>query len=176
MLPTTRPLNPQTFIIFLRIQSQLLSPIIFSAHHSRMIINIGNLMKTEPDEDDDSVDEYDDDENDCRDCLIECPKSNCSKKFRDLEALKFHLSFAHNDLKRPKKPMESQIVPDEDSNLEECEMTPAEEIESKSCSNVEMPENVPKKLENGSQKTLPPMPLNTLPRQARLTSSTEITF
>ncbi|XP_040581583.1 uncharacterized protein [Lepeophtheirus salmonis] len=130
------------------------------------------LKKTEPDEDDDSVDEYDDDENDCRDCLIECPKSNCSKKFRDLEALKFHLSFAHNDLKRPKKPMESQIVPDEDSNLEECEMTPAEEIESKSCSNVEMPENVPKKLENGSQKTLPPMPLNTLPRQARLTSST----
>ncbi|TRY67260.1 hypothetical protein TCAL_03294 [Tigriopus californicus] len=32
-------------------------------------------------------------------CLIECPKPECSKKFRDLEALKFHLSFSHNELK-----------------------------------------------------------------------------
>ncbi len=33
------------------------------------------------------------------DRLIECPKAECAKKFRDLEALKFHLSYAHNDLK-----------------------------------------------------------------------------
>lgn len=31
--------------------------------------------------------------------LIECPKGDCSKKFKDLNALKFHLSFAHNELK-----------------------------------------------------------------------------
>ena len=32
--------------------------------------------------------------------LIECPKTNCAKKFRDLNALKYHLSYAHNDLKK----------------------------------------------------------------------------
>lgn len=32
--------------------------------------------------------------------LIECPKPECSKKYRDLDALKYHLSFAHNDLKK----------------------------------------------------------------------------
>ena len=32
--------------------------------------------------------------------LIECPKPNCAKKFRDLNALKYHLSYAHNDLKK----------------------------------------------------------------------------
>merc|ERR1719384_207678 len=32
--------------------------------------------------------------------LIECPKPACAKKFRDLNALKYHLSYAHNDLKK----------------------------------------------------------------------------
>jgi len=32
--------------------------------------------------------------------LIECPKTECSKKYRDLDALKYHLSFSHNDLKK----------------------------------------------------------------------------
>ena len=32
--------------------------------------------------------------------LIECPKPVCAKKFRDLDALKYHLSYAHNDLKK----------------------------------------------------------------------------
>jgi len=32
--------------------------------------------------------------------LIECPKPDCAKKFRDLDALKYHLSYAHNDLKK----------------------------------------------------------------------------
>lgn len=32
--------------------------------------------------------------------LIECPKPDCAKKFRDLNALKYHLSYAHNDLKK----------------------------------------------------------------------------
>lgn len=32
--------------------------------------------------------------------LIECPKPACAKKFRDLDALKYHLSYAHNDLKK----------------------------------------------------------------------------
>merc|ERR1711899_388149 len=32
--------------------------------------------------------------------LIECPKPNCAKKFLDLNALKYHLSYAHNDLKK----------------------------------------------------------------------------
>ncbi len=32
--------------------------------------------------------------------LIECPKPSCAKKFRDLDALKYHLSYAHNDLKK----------------------------------------------------------------------------
>jgi len=33
--------------------------------------------------------------------LIECPKTECSKKYRDLDALKYHLSFAHNELQKP---------------------------------------------------------------------------
>ena len=36
--------------------------------------------------------------------LIECPKSQCFKKFRDLDALKYHLSYTHNDLKDEKPP------------------------------------------------------------------------
>ena len=32
--------------------------------------------------------------------LIECPKPACAKKFRDLDALKYHLSYAHDDLKK----------------------------------------------------------------------------
>ena len=35
--------------------------------------------------------------------LIECPKTECSKKYRDLDALKYHLSFSHNDLKKSVK-------------------------------------------------------------------------
>ena len=34
--------------------------------------------------------------------LIECPKPQCFKKFRDLDALKYHLSYTHNDLKDDK--------------------------------------------------------------------------
>ena len=34
--------------------------------------------------------------------LIECPKPQCFKKFRDLDALKYHLSYTHNDLKEDK--------------------------------------------------------------------------
>lgn len=37
--------------------------------------------------------------------LIECPKSQCFKKFRDLDALKYHLSYTHNDLKDDKPPI-----------------------------------------------------------------------
>ena len=36
--------------------------------------------------------------------LIECPKAQCFKKFRDLNALKYHLSYTHNDLKDVKPP------------------------------------------------------------------------
>ena len=36
--------------------------------------------------------------------LIECPKPQCFKKFRDLDALKYHLSYTHNDLKDEKPP------------------------------------------------------------------------
>ena len=36
--------------------------------------------------------------------LIECPKPQCFKKFRDLDALKYHLSYTHNDLKDDKPP------------------------------------------------------------------------
>ncbi len=36
--------------------------------------------------------------------LVECSRPACSKKFRDLDALKYHLSYAHNDLKKPNKP------------------------------------------------------------------------
>ena len=34
--------------------------------------------------------------------MIECPKPQCFKKFRDLDALKYHLSYTHNDLKDDK--------------------------------------------------------------------------
>ena len=32
--------------------------------------------------------------------LIECPKGFCAKKFRDLDALKYHLSYAHDNLNK----------------------------------------------------------------------------
>lgn len=39
--------------------------------------------------------------------LIECPKPQCFKKFRDLDALKYHLSYTHNDLKDDKPPIKT---------------------------------------------------------------------
>ena len=40
--------------------------------------------------------------------LIECPKTECSKKYRDLDALKYHLSFSHNDLQKPNKAVKTE--------------------------------------------------------------------
>ena len=42
--------------------------------------------------------------------LIECPKTECSKKYRDLDALKYHLSFSHNDLQKPNKAVKTEEV------------------------------------------------------------------
>lgn len=59
--------------------------------------------------------------------LIECPKPVCAKKFRDLDALKYHLSYAHNDLKKKKKsPIKKQQKQENSLNGEQPAVKPVD--------------------------------------------------